>query len=182
MNKLYKILKPLIWLVLLIFTVVATLPKANLYYKLEEYLKAESLIIYDEEVSSSLFSINIDNGIINYKGIDGAYFKNLELTTGLVYNNLKLEKLKVNKNLQSLIPTNIDILNIKYSILNPIKVTITGKTQLGNLNGNINLIQRKINLQLNPTKVLNSTQKRLLSFMKYEKKSNKGVYTYEYSY
>ncbi|MGM0519367.1 MAG: hypothetical protein ACQERD_06970 [Campylobacterota bacterium] len=182
MSKLYKILKPFIWLLLLLATIIVTLPKANLYYKLEEYLKQKDVIVHDESVNSSLFGFSVDNGIINYKQIDGAYFKSLDITTALVYNKIDLTNLRVNKNLQRLIPTNIDSLQIKYTILNPIKVDIKGTTQLGYITGYINLYEKRAFVKLEPKRALNSSQKRLINFMKYEKISNKGVYTYEYSY
>ena len=184
MNKLIKFLKIIFFVVLTFVIFIATLPKENIYYKIEEQLLKSDLIIYDEAVNSSLNSLTIKNGIINYKGIDGATFRTITLNINIFSNDLIIKNLKTNQSLQNLIPTSFDEIKISYSILKPTKILLKAKSKIGNVDGNIDLTISKLSLSFEPRKNLSNNEKNMIKFMKYKKTANskKGVYTYEYNY
>lgn len=182
MNRLIKIFKPLLWLLLLALFIVITLPKEQLYYKLEQtILKKNEIVLYDEKVSNKLLSLNIKDTMISYKKIDAGYLQELNIFSLLFYTDITVKNLKVNKSIQNIIPADIKQLNIKHSILMPHLINLDGELKMGTLSAQANLFSRKINVTLEVKDRISSSEKRLLNFMK-KSKTQKGVYTYEYSF
>lgn len=182
MNKLMKFLKPLIWIVAIAFFIIATLPKEQLYFKLEQtILKNNEIIIYDETTTNSLLSLKIKDAMISYKGIDAAYLQNLNIFSVLFFTKIDLKSLKINKSIQNIIPANINKLEILHNIFMPHLVDINAELKVGTLVGEVNLLNKTINLKLEVKGKIEPSERRVLNFME-KSKTQKGVYTYEYSF
>jgi hypothetical protein len=118
-------------LTFLIFTVIL-IPKEFIYFKIEHILKKENIII-NENISSKLNGLILKNGVVYVDNMDLAKFYKANLNIFLVYNNLKIDNLFVNK-------TMIKTMNISYSLLYPTKLFINSDK----LKGEIDLMKRKL--------------------------------------
>ncbi len=143
--------------------VIIFMPKDNLYFTLQKYLAKEKIYI-NSKIKSNL-KLTLYNGTIYQNDIDFAYFKKIDIMPFLLYNNIKVKNLKINfQNYK------IKTLNITYSILNPVKIYISGKSSFGIISGEINLLKRFIRIY-----ILNLSDVNLKTFLR---KDNKGYFYY----
>jgi len=145
-------------------------PKKLLYYKLEHILAKEQIIISDETVHDGLFALRLNNGNLFVKDIDIGNFEQTEIYPDIFFNLLAIKNFSSNKNISLLPNIKIFKLFVCYSPFYPIKVLIWGKSNFGNIKGEINLKTKKGFVDL--------FSKQSLPF----KKVKEGQYRYEFSY
>lgn len=184
MSSLMKLLKSIFFILAIFVFFLGTLPKENLYFKLEELLSKYDIVVYDESLNSSLNSLEIKNGIINYKQIDGAFFQDIKFTLNGFSNSLSIKNLKVNQSLKNFIPADINSMKISHSIFNPIYIDIVANSKIGDFIGYVQLLENRVYIEFNARKNLSSKESTFLKTLNFKKKSNsnKGVYVYEYKY
>lgn len=143
---------------------IVFIPKDNLYYTLQKYLSKEKIYI-NSDIKNSLI-LTLSNGKIYQNGINFAQFEKVKIIPFLVYNNIKAKNIKISfQNIK------IDNLNITYSIINPLKIKINGTSNIGKINGEVNLIKKIIKIY-----ILNLNNNTLKSFLR---KDKQGYFYYE---
>ena len=150
--------KFLIFLAGLLLGIIFFMPKDNLYYTAQKFLAKENIYI-NSSVKSGI-NLDLTNGKVYQNGIEFMDFQEIKVTPFLVFNKIKANNIKIN--FQNL---NINNINITYSIINPLKVYISGTSNFGKIKGNINLIKKEVKVY-----ILNLTNNNLKSFLRKDKK------------
>jgi hypothetical protein len=154
---------------LLIFLVIFA-PKEQIYYLIEKNLEKEKIIISNENFKETPFGFTIDNADIYFEGIKMAHIKSLSLNIFLLYNQLKLESVEIDKGFQNIAPKSIDTLSAVFSIIKPYKIAIDGVGSFGEVKGGVYLNMNKLFLRFP------KTDKDIRVFRKFLKKDKKGLY------
>jgi len=150
-------------------------PKQELYYLLEKKLKENDIILSNETVTDTWFGLKIKNADVYVKGIKMANTSNLQLNIFFFYNTLNVENIKIDESLQAMAPKSIDELNVKYSLLNPLNVTIDGLGSFGTASGTVALKAKQVHIDFLVAKDIQTIKKFL-------KKDKTGGWYYETSY
>jgi len=158
--------KTFLFIILVLIFFISTLPKEQLWYKVEETLKKEGIYFNQEKVKSNPFLLNITDMKILYRGINIADLQNAKIYLYLFYNRLDIENLVFDMD------KDISIIEAfaTYHILNPFKVSVYAKTNLWDIKGCLDLKNRKLALIFSNIKDL----KKLRMIFKNIKKSKKG--------
>lgn len=154
-------------------------PKIELYYLLEKSLKKNNIILSNETVTDTWYGLNISNADL-YIELNGDTMKvanavELNLNFFFLYNTLTINQVTMDKALSKLAPKSINNLNARYSILNPLKVELDGDGSFGVLDGEVRLIERKV-------EILFPVAKDLKTIQKFLKKNKEKGWLYETNY
>jgi len=138
--------------------IIIFMPKDNLYYTLQNFLKKQNVYI-NSDIKSSVF-LSLKNGTVYYKGMDVSKFKEIDILPFVFYNQINGENIKLNIG-------NYEINSVKifYTLFYPVKIFISGKSNFGELNGYIDLIKREVKIYVN-----NLTKISIKNFLKKDKK------------
>ena len=150
-------------------------PKQELYYLLEKELKKNGVIISNETFQDRWFGLIIENADIYVKGAKMAQVSKLELNIFFFYNVLKITEITTNEAIHNVAPKSIDETVIKYSVLNPLKVTLLTKGSFGVADGAVTPLDRNI-------KILLPVVKNIKSFKKFLTKDKEEGWKYETNY
>ena len=99
----------------------------------------------------------------------------LQLNIFFFYNSLNIENIKMDESLQSMAPKVIDELNVKYSVLNPLNVTLDGLGSFGTATGVVALKAKQVRIDF-------PVAKEIQTFKKFLKKDKTGGWYYEKNY
>ena len=150
-------------------------PKHELYYFLEKKLKEKNIIISNETITDTWYGIKLTDADIYANGVKMAKVAELNFNFFFLYNTLTVKEIKIDKAFQTMAPKEVHDLNAKYSIINPLKITLTGDGSFGTLDGAVTLHKKKVEILFPVAKELKSVKK----FLKHDK--TKGWY-YETNY
>jgi len=150
-------------------------PKEEIYYLLEKSLKKSNIIISNEEIIDKWYGLKLLNADIYVEGVKLANASELNFDFFLVFNRLTIKEIKTDESLHAMAPKEINLLEAKYSLLNPVKIELTGQGSFGEMQGEVQLLDRKV-------EVLFPVEKDLKALKKFLKKdATKGWY-YEKNY
>lgn len=172
------ILKIFLYILTFIFALFLFLPKESLYNLLEQELEKNRIIISNEKRDENIFGLDVLDGDVYYENINIANVNKISLKTFLVYSELKINDIKLLKSLESIAPSPIEELTLKYSVLTFNKIDIEAKGLFGELIGNIDVINRVITLELTASTNMKNSYSKILKNMKL----NEGKYYYEYKF
>jgi hypothetical protein len=150
-------------------------PKQELYYLLEQKLKEKDIIISNETVVDTWFGVNIQNADIYVKGIKMANVADLQLNVFFFYDTLEVENINIDEALQAMAPKSIDELKVKYSVIDPLHVTIDGLGSFGTASGVVDLKEKMVHIDFPVAKDIQTIKKFL-------KKDKTGGWYYETNY
>ena len=158
-----------VWLGILIF-----MPKQEFYYKLEEELAKHEIKLNETSMNEGLFSLNVKQVTVYFKGINVATIEEVSLFTLLFYNSIELRSLTVDDSLKKMIPQEVEKAVAIHSILSPLEVAVDASGSFGLMTGKIDLSEAKVRLDFNESKNIEMLKPQL-------KKDEKGWY-YETSF
>ncbi|APW64566.1 MULTISPECIES: hypothetical protein [Arcobacteraceae] len=161
-----KIFKFFFYLVLLLFFIITLLPKESLYNLLEHKLSNEEVIISNEKRDEKLFVLNVSDAKIYYEGINVAVIDKMSFSTFLFFNNINISNVKVGESLSRMIPSLIENIDIKYSVLDFKNVKIQSYGSFGEINGKLDIFAKKIILELKASPIMKRKYSKLLKQMK----------------
>lgn len=170
-----KIGKFFTYVLFFIFALMVFIPKSSLYYLAEVNLKKFDIIISNESLSDSVFTLNIHNLDISAKGIDSAHIASVDVTLCGVYNKIVVEKIKFSSIVEAYFPSKIEFLNIDYSLLHPLSVKLNSHGEFGVIDAAFDLVNLKLEARVKPSKLMLRKYRRSL---RYFKKSKNGEYLY----
>jgi len=160
---------------LLIILLWLLAPKEELYYLLEKELKKNDIIISNETIKDRWFGVVIENADIYVKGAKMAEVSELQLNIFFLYNTLTVKRVKTNEAIHNVAPKDIENVLIKYSIIDPLNVTIDADGSFGVLQGAVEMLKREV-------KILFPVAKDINVFKKFLKKDKVEGWKYETSY
>ncbi len=145
-------------------------PKQEFYYLLEKSLKKSNIVISNETITDTWIGIKIDHADIYIEGAKIASNKELNFIFLFLYAKLSLDDLEM-----VIGPKKIEHFTATYSILNPLKVILKGRGSIGEIDGNIFLKERRV-------EILFSKPKNLETIKKFLKRDAKKGWYYEKTY
>jgi len=145
------------------------MPKVNLYYKAEEILKQQGVVIDNEEIRSSITSLKLMHPVAYYQGVDFARASMVNITPLLVINTLEAENIELLSVAKKFLDVSIKNLKATHTLLDPFNVKLTIVGSFGIASGYINLKSRVIHIDIIEPKNINSIRRFL-------KKGKKGWY------
>jgi len=159
---------------LLLLLVALFLPKRELYYKGEELLYQRGIVISDEQVRERALALELLDGKLYLKGILIGDFNQIQIYPDILFNLVTIQGFKRNKSIALIPDIAIERLLLFYTPFYPIKVFLKGEGSFGRLDGWIDLVERRGEIDLfgNP--------KGLGSLLKL-KKIEEGHYRYEFT-
>ena len=166
------------YLTIAIFFVIFFLPKINLYYKAEEFLKSQSVVIAQEGIHDNGLRFSLSDAKLYYGDLYVAEFSEISITTLLVYNNLSIEAFTLSSEMKQFLPREIEEISVTQSIFDPLHVNINASGEFGDLNGSINLSTHLMAIDINASSLLQKQK----PFWLRKLKKTKGGYHYERSY
>jgi len=159
-----------VWFALLLF-----MPKKELFYTLERNLEAQGVQINEKEIDEGLFSLNLIDATIFYKGIKVATVEKINIFTLLFTTNIHISTLELDDALKAFAPQKIDSADITQLLFAPYTLNITALGSFGEMKGLADLKSGKLRLDfLNTTKEIDVIRPNL-------QKDEKGWY-YETSF
>ena len=171
--------KILALVVAFLFMLLYFSPKVEAYYTLESLLKKEKIIFSDEKINDSGFTISLENSKLYYNGVYGGEIEDISLISLFLYNRLEFNNAYLNSALANFLPKKIEYINLTYSIINPINITINGRGDIGKISGFINPFEKLVHIELNVDKKQKTKYSSLLRKFKVD---DKGVLVYELRY
>ena len=151
-------------------------PKQSVYYFVEKKLKAYDIIISNEEVKDSGFTLNLENADLYVKSIKSAHAKAVNVKIFALYNSVTLSDITLSSVASSFVPVKIDELSVAYSLLNPLKIKAYGVGEFGEAGAAFNLLDRTLHIEIEPS---DKMKKEYKNSMRQLKKSEDGGYSYD---
>ncbi|MCW8839073.1 MAG: hypothetical protein OQJ77_05305 [Thiovulaceae bacterium] len=170
-----KIAKFLAYSIFFILALMYFTPKVALYYFAETQLKPYGVIMTDESVSDNGFTFGIKDAVVTFKAIESATVKDTNIALFGLYNKVKLKDITLASTAASFVPTDVKNVDISYSIFNPLNIIAVSEGGFGEAKVEVNLLDRKLYLKLEPSKVMNKKYRNTLRNLK---KSKDGGYEY----
>jgi hypothetical protein len=159
-----------VWFALLLF-----MPKKEIFYTLERNLEAQGVQINEKEIDEGLFSLNLIDATIFYKGVKVATVEKINIFTLLFTTNIHISTLELDDALKAFAPQKIDSADITQLLFAPYTLNITALGSFGEMKGLVDLKNGKLRLDfLNTTKEIDVIRPNL-------QKDEKGWY-YETSF
>ena len=112
-----KILQGIILIFIFIISLLIFFPKDIAFFKLEQILKKQNIIINEQFITPKLAGFTIKNSDVFIDSMNLIHFQKADLSMYIIYNKLDFTNLKIDT---FLIPN----LKIEYSILHPTKILI----------------------------------------------------------
>ena len=150
--------KFLLFLFGLFMGIIIFMPKDNLYYTLQSFLKKQNIYI-NSDIKSSV-ALELKNGTVYYNQMDVLKFEKIDVFPFIFYNQINVKNVKLNIG-----NYNIDSVKIFYTPFYPVKVFIKGQSNFGKLDGYVDLIKREIKIYIN-----NLTNNSVKNFLRKDKK------------
>lgn len=151
-------------------------PKKSLYFLLERELKSYDVIISNEEVKDSGFTLELQNADLFVKSIKSANAKEVSLKIFAIYNALTLNDITLSNAAASFVPLHIDELDISHSIFNPLNITVYGIGEFGEAEATFSILDRTLHVDIEPS---DKMKKEYKNSMRQLKKSEDGGYSYD---
>ena len=151
-------------------------PKENIYFALENELKKHDVIISNEKINDSGFTLELNDAEIFFKSIKSAEIKAIDIKIFGVYNSLTLEGIKLSEAASSFLPLNVERVSITHSIFNPLNISIYELGENGEIEGSFNVMEMALRILFNPSELMLQEYKNSMNKFK---KSEDGSYGYD---
>jgi len=171
-----KLSKLLAYIFFFILALIYFMPKESVYYYLEKELLLNKVVLSDEEIEDSGFSLQLNNSKVSYDSIESADVENINIKIFLVYNSLSVSNVKLLDVASSFVPLHIDNINIKYTIFNPLNIVAESNGEFGQANAEVNILDRNMSVVLKPSQLM---LKKYRATLRNLKKNEAGEYRYE---
>jgi hypothetical protein len=153
-SALKKMKNILLYLFVGIVAFIYFLPRYNLYFELENYLSTQKIIISNEQLDDSGFSLYISEGKLYFGDLHVADLDNAEIDTWLFYNRLEAQGVHISDAMNQVASGSIENLSLTQNIFNPLHVSIEAEGDFGTLQGGVDLLDQHLVLLLEPSQML----------------------------
>jgi len=155
------------------------MPKESLYFLGEKELQKYHVVIAHESVKDRGFSLALRHLDLYVESIKSATIESVDIALFGLYNEVEADNIHLSSAVASMLPTKIEHVDIKYSVINPLNVTFTALGAFGTVQGVANIKERKIIARLKPSSLmLRNYRSTLRNF----KKQANGEYKYVQSF
>ncbi len=150
------------------------MPKEELFYTLETFLKDQKVMIVKESIKDRLFDLKIKDVKLFYDGIETAQIDNITVKPWLFYNSVVAKNLSSGKDIKKMFDFKGEYVRLVQAFWHPFVAKIEAKGNFGKIWGKIFLKEGKIKLICEPEKSFKRSQ----IFRELFKKRDEG-YVYE---
>ena len=171
-----NILKFCGYLLFFILALMFFMPKVSSYYYAEQELQKHKVILSNEELIDNGFSLQVNHINLSYDSIDSARVESLNVKLFLMYNIIKVEKIRLDSIVSSFFPVEVDTIIISHHIFNPLKVFASAEGEFGSAVVEVSVLDRNLSATIKPSEIMLQKYKKTLSMMK---KQENGEYTYD---
>lgn len=172
-----KLLKLILWIVLIVLAIIVTSPKRDLYDAFQEKAVKYSFIISQEKIKDKFLFLELNDGDIYLKDILSANFEQIRVCTLFVFSQIKLQNLKTSKNIENILSFNVEEGVVRHFFWNPFVLNLKGQGDFGEAFGQIDLREKKGVLTIIPSVKFEEIAKKLGNQIK---KNEEGFYIYEF--
>lgn len=151
-------------------------PKYNLYYQAEHFIRPHGIILSGEELKDNRLWLTVNDATLYYEQIDSANIKTMDIMLFVLYNRITATDIRLSSTLQAFVPLDISRVVLYHSVLNPLKVFLEGSGDFGELKGEFLLTDRTFKVTLSPSSLMT---RRFQSTLNTLKKESTGGYYYE---
>lgn len=169
-----RLLKGLFWVVCFIWIVIAFLPKSNLFYLAENYLKEQKIIFNNEELHDYLGMFDVKNSEVYYDGLHVGNIDKVSIIPAILYNSISINNASFADNMKQFVPKNIKSLHVRHTLFYPIVAFISSSGDFGEIRGEINFYTKKLKLVLAPAENFASSYSAIAS--QFKKQEDKYIY------
>jgi len=155
------------------------MPKESIYYFAEKELQKQGVVIAHEKVKDTGFSLELKHLDIYVQSIESASVKELDISLFGLYNVLTAKEIELSSALSSMVPTKIEKIRVRYSLLHPLEAELNAVGAFGVLHATANLKERKLRAVLQPSTIMKRNYRQALR--NFTKKAN-GEYEYVQSF
>ena len=143
------------------FSMILFMPKQEIYYALESELIKEGIEINETTLDEGLFTLKARGVTIYVQGIKVAKIEKVRFFTLLFYTSVKIDGVVLDEGLSSFMEADIERTVMLHTLLSPLKVFITSMGSFGLAEGEIDLKQRKVRINLTDVKKIGSLKREL---------------------
>ena len=154
-------------LIVLPLAVMLFMPKKELYYLLEKKLYTQQIMISGERVQEGPLSLTIAHPVFSLAGASLARAEHITLWSLLFYTKADVKGVVVAEGLPA--EVSIQTLTATHTLLSPMKITLSGESSIGALQGYVDLGTRTLHLDI-------AKAEKNKAVSKYLKKGQKGWY------
>jgi len=151
------------------FALIVFMPKEELYFSLERELAKQGIEINEGSIEESMFGLVLNNVTVYVRGIKIITIKKVSFSTYLIYSKVKMNELYSDKEVKSIVALHLEKAVLEHLIVSPLNISLRAIGNIGELTGMIALKDRKIHIDITDPKKVNS-------FKRFLKKSEKGWY------
>ena len=158
-----------------IFALLFFVPKVSLYHYAEKELQKQKLVFSNEEAIDRPFALTLRDIDVSYDSIESAKVENAEIELFVFFNHIGIENIELSDMAASFLPLKIENLDIKYTLLNPLKVFATSKGEFGEASATVNILDKNVSVLLVPSDLMKKKYSKTLRNLK---KNAEGGYEY----
>lgn len=151
----------LLGLVVFWFGILVLMPKQGFYYKLEEQLNTQGIQLNEKVIKESWFGLNLGDVSLYVKGIKIATIEKIELMSLLFYTTLEVKGVHLDDSFKAMMPQDVEEIEVRHSVLNPLLLSIDANASFAVITGEVEVMTRKVHLELNETKGIEMLQPHL---------------------
>ena len=171
-----KLSKLITYIIFFILALVFFIPKASVYYFTEKELLKEKVILSDEEIVNSGFSLQLNHTKVSYNSIESANVESINVKMFLLYNSLSVSNIELTSMASSFVPLHIDNLDVSYTIFNPLNIIAKADGEFGEATAEVNILDRNMSVVLVPSEQM---LKKYRGTLRNLKKNENGEYEYD---
>ena len=150
-------------------------PKISIYNYIEKELLNYDVIISNETVLDSGFSLNLTDADIFVKSIHSATVQEVDIKIFALYNNITLHNITLSNVAASFVPLNIENVTIRHSVIDPLRINAYSVGEFGEVEASLNILDRNVSVRLTPSALM---LKDYRNSMKQLSKNEDGSYSY----
>ena len=158
-----------------IFALLFFIPKVSLYHQLEKELQKQKLVFSNEEAIDKPFALTLHDIDVSYDSIESAKVQNAEIALFVIFNHINIENIELSDMAASFLPLKIESLDIKYTLLNPLKIFGSSRGEFGEASATLNILDRNISVIVVPSELMKKNYAKTLRTLK---KNAEGSYEY----
>ena len=163
-------------LVITVIMIALLVPKVNLYYQAEHLAEPYGVVLSNEEVSDEWLWLSLKDATLFYQRGESARIDNIDVMLFVLYNSIRVEKIRISSVFEQFVPLEIAHVTVRYSVLNPLEVTIEAIGDFGELSGRFLLTDQSFKVTIEPSILM---KKRFGSTLNNLQKDEAGGYYYE---
>ena len=171
-----KMSKFLAYILFFLLAFIYFSPKIALYYMAEKELSKFDVVISNEIVKDSGFSLELEDASLYVKSIESAQAKETSLTLLGVYNTLNVKDIKLSSAVGAFLPLNIYVIDASYMLFNPLNVTVSAEGEFGEMKASFNILEKLLHVEIYPSSLM--LQKYKSSLREFNKNED-GSYSYD---